>query len=172
MSRFHPEGGDAFLSLALGDQAATVKLAEALAAQVTNPDMIALGGPLGAGKTVFARAFIGALGVTGNVPSPTFSLLQSYDAMAGECPVKIHHFDFYRLERAADVWNLGYEETLDDGIAIIEWADRFPRLLPPDRLRIDLRYGSREDERRADLTGFGHWRDKWAAVVRAVGPSG
>lgn len=172
MSQFHAAGDDAFLSLALSDPAATVKLAEALAAQVVNPDMIALCGPLGAGKTVFARAFIGALGVVGNVPSPTFSLLQSYDTGGRDYPLKIHHFDFYRLDEAADVWNLGYEETLDDGIVIIEWADRFPRLLPPDRLRIDLRYGSKEDERKADLTGFGHWRDKWAAVVRAIGPSG
>ena len=97
--------------------------------------VIALSGTLGAGKTQLVRFVAQSLGVAAEeVTSPTYVLLQRY---AGRH--LIYHFDFYRLESAAEVWDLGIDELLEQSALIfVEWADKFPQCLPSDRLQIRL----------------------------------
>ncbi len=91
-------------------------------------DVFALVGGLGAGKTHWTKGFVAALGSAAEVTSPTFGLVHEYPD--GRVPVL--HLDFHRLESAAELLALGWDELLDrDAIVIAEWADRFPDLLPP-----------------------------------------
>ena len=107
----------------------TEVFASGIAASLEGGDIIALTGDLGAGKTHFARGLAGGLGVPPEVPisSPTFSIVQEYSG--GRLP--LYHFDFYRLESSHDLLDLGWDEYLDAGaIIVVEWADKFPELLP------------------------------------------
>ncbi|MDA8230779.1 MAG: tRNA (adenosine(37)-N6)-threonylcarbamoyltransferase complex ATPase subunit type 1 TsaE [Magnetospirillum sp.] len=143
--------------LDLPDEDSTRRLGRRLAALARPGDVIALGGTLGAGKTTLARAFVQALlGEDEEVPSPTFTLVQTYDSEAGT----IWHFDLYRLDRAEDVFELGIEEALADGICLIEWPDRLGHLLPRRRLDLDLSAGAGATARRATLTSHAQWDDR------------
>ena len=143
---------DATVSLDLADEAATGRLAAAIAAAARPGDLIALTGDLGAGKTAFARAFIRACaGADIDVPSPTFTLVQTYDLPGGP----IWHVDLYRTERAAEARELGLEEALTDAIVLIEWPERMGDALAVARLDVTLTFGAGENERRARLTGHG-----------------
>ncbi|MBX7207022.1 MAG: tRNA (adenosine(37)-N6)-threonylcarbamoyltransferase complex ATPase subunit type 1 TsaE [Verrucomicrobiaceae bacterium] len=90
-------------------------------------DVIALCGNLGAGKTQATKGIVAGLGAVADVTSPTFTLVHEYGG--GSLPV--FHFDFYRMESEDEVVSLGWDEYLDEpGVVIVEWADRFPRLMP------------------------------------------
>jgi len=96
-------------------------------------DVICLYGALGTGKSVFSRALIrGLMGADIDVPSPTFTLVQTYDAALSS----LWHFDLYRLEDASEAYEIGWEEAISDGIAIIEWPERITALLPQKRYDI------------------------------------
>lgn len=105
----------------------TYAIAKKLAASLAPGSVIALSGDLGAGKTTFVRGITTALhGAAGDVTSPTFTLMNIYE---GNPP--IYHFDWYRLETRAALDTLGIEEYLEgQGIAIVEWAEKFPEVLP------------------------------------------
>ena len=135
---------------ALPDAAATEALAAALAAKARIGDVIALWGPLGAGKTTFARGFIRALGGDEEVPSPTFTLVQTYDLSP-----PVWHFDLYRIAAPEQVWELGVEEALAEGVSLIEWPERLGALLPDDRLDVRLEFAA--GGRRARLHAHGCW---------------
>lgn len=111
--------------------AETLAAGRALAAELRAGDVLALVGPLGAGKTQFVKGLAAGLGLDAEgVTSPTFTLLHEYRGPAARAP--LYHFDFYRLETAAEAAALGLEEVFDgDGVTAVEWADRFPDLLPP-----------------------------------------
>jgi tRNA threonylcarbamoyladenosine biosynthesis protein TsaE len=153
----------------LADEAATVRLAGRVAAAARVRDVIALSGPLGVGKTAFARGFLAALarrhGVAppDEVPSPTFTLVQTYPLDG----LTVWHFDLYRLARPDDAAELGLDEALADGISLIEWPDRLGRLLPRDRLEIALAYADpgRPQARLATLAGHGTWVPRIADVA-------
>ena len=148
---------DAQLTIDLADEAATETLAARVAAAAAPGDVIALIGDLGAGKTVFARAFIRArCSADEEVPSPTFTLLQTYESDNAV----IYHFDLYRLSHADDALELGIEDAFAEGISVIEWAERLGALLPSDRLDVNLQPGKTADARRAQLIGHGYWRAK------------
>lgn len=154
--------------LFLPDEAATEVLARRLAPHLAPGDRIALSGPLGAGKSAFARALVRALlGDPGaEVPSPTFTLVQDYDAVdQGGEPVAIHHFDLYRLSDPREVEELGWDDALADGICLVEWPDRAGRLLPADRLDIALDLPEGGAGRIARLTGHGQ---RGAALLRVA----
>lgn len=146
---------DGALSFRLADLAATAALAGALAACAGRGDVIALHGPLGAGKTAFARAFITAkMGdAVGEVPSPTFTLAQFYD-MADPA---IWHFDLYRLETPDDALELGIEDAFADAIALVEWPERLGGYLPRRALHVHLSFDAAEGERQVRLVGDGSW---------------
>lgn len=151
------------LEILLAGTAETRRLARDLAERARPGDIIGLAGPLGCGKTTFARAFIRALaGATTEVPSPTFTLLQVYAGRDGP----IHHFDLYRIESPEDAWELGIEEAFGDGIALIEWPERLGDLWPADALVLTFAQppGSAADMRRARLVGGPSWSDRLAAL--------
>jgi tRNA threonylcarbamoyladenosine biosynthesis protein TsaE len=145
----------------LPDETATAALAERLAGIAAPGDVVALAGELGSGKTTFARAFIAARGAGEEVPSPTFTLVQTYQAET----VSIWHFDLYRLQAPEEAWELGIEEALADGISLIEWPDRLGPLLPPGRLEVALEFGDRPQARRAVITGGAKWRARLAGIL-------
>jgi len=146
----------------LADEAATVALAQRLAAVARAGDVIALAGDLGVGKTRFARAFVDALtGEREEVPSPTFTLVQTYESAAGP----IWHFDLYRLKNADEAYELGLEEALCEGISLIEWPDRAAILLPDQRLDLHLSFADSPNARTARLVGRGNWADRLAGLL-------
>jgi tRNA threonylcarbamoyladenosine biosynthesis protein TsaE len=137
----------------LPDLAATETLAASIAALAHRGDAILLDGPLGAGKTALARAFLRA--AAGDpaleVPSPTFTLLQTYATQLGF----VHHYDLWRLDGPVALAELGWDEACDD-IVLVEWPDRLGGLRPVGALTIVLSLiGS--DQRQAELTG---WPDR------------
>ena len=113
-------------SIALADPQATLSFGRALAAQVLPGDVIALFGPLGAGKTTLARGLLQGLGHQGEVASPTFPIVLAYDPPDTVLPV--WHVDLYRIEDPSELDELGLEEARADGALIIEWPERLPHL--------------------------------------------
>ena len=145
---------DPVLEIALPDADATARLGAAIAPRLRAGDAVLLYGPLGAGKSTLARGLIRALTKPDEeVPSPTFTLVQFYDAR-----VALAHFDLYRLERADEAWEIGLDEALDAGCAIIEWPERLGDQLPPDRLEIVLAEAG--EGRAARLTPRGSWKER------------
>lgn len=143
----------------LPDEAATARLARLLVPLLRKGDVVALHGDLGAGKTSLARALINALDVAPEeVPSPTFTLVQTYQR-AG---LEIWHFDLYRLEDQEEAWELGFEEALAEGVSLIEWPDRLGGALPAERLDVHLHHAG--EGRRVELLGTGSWIERLAAL--------
>ena len=115
------------------DEASTIAFAQKLAADSNNKDIFTLQGPLGAGKSVFARAFIQHLiDEKTDIPSPTFTLVQTYDSYKGP----LWHFDLYRTQTPEEIYEIGWEEALSGGILLIEWPERLGPLLPLARKEI------------------------------------
>jgi tRNA threonylcarbamoyladenosine biosynthesis protein TsaE len=150
-----------FADLALPDEAATAALAARLAAVVRPGDVLLLSGPIGAGKTALARALIRH--ASGNpaedVPSPTFTLVQTYATPRGE----IWHADLYRLSHPDEVLELGLAEAFDTAICLVEWPDRLGSLTPPGALRIELAAG--RDGHRATLTAPPDWHPRLESAL-------
>lgn len=146
----------------LPDEAATVRLGQHLARLLRPGDVLLLTGDLGAGKTALARSIIQTLsGAAVEVPSPTFTLVQTYDT--DRAPV--WHFDLYRLDDPDEVEELGWDEVRDDGIALVEWPDRLGPLTPKDRLHIALSVTAEGAGRSAQLVGHGGWAARLAAFT-------
>lgn len=120
----------------LPDEAATAAFAARLAARLQPGDVVLLSGGLGAGKTALARGLIRALGHAGDVPSPTFTLVQTYDAPTVRLPV--WHADLYRLEVPDEVEELGLDEGLAEGALVIEWPERAGANRWPEALYLHL----------------------------------
>jgi len=134
----------------LPDLDATARLGAGIAGGLRSGDAVALWGDLGAGKTTLARAILRALGVTDEVPSPTFTLVQSYETQP-----RIAHFDLYRLKNAREMEELGFEDALADGAVLVEWPERAPEALPPEALHVRLK--QENGIRAARLTGPARW---------------
>ena len=113
----------------LADETQTALLGEDLALALRAGDVLALKGDLGAGKSTLARALIRALADDAglDVPSPTFTLVQSYDTR-----IPVHHFDLYRLKEPEEIFEIGWEEALAGGIVLVEWPQRAEDLIPHD----------------------------------------
>jgi tRNA threonylcarbamoyladenosine biosynthesis protein TsaE len=115
------------MSTRLSSAEETTAWGEVLARELRAGDVIALCGTLGAGKTHATKGIARGLGSRAEVTSPTFTLVHEYrDARPA-----VFHFDFYRIEKAEELISLGWDDYLDeDGVVVVEWADRFPELLP------------------------------------------
>ncbi|MBY0501568.1 MAG: tRNA (adenosine(37)-N6)-threonylcarbamoyltransferase complex ATPase subunit type 1 TsaE [Alphaproteobacteria bacterium] len=132
----------------------TAALARKVAQLLKPRDVIFLKGNLGAGKSTFARSLVQALcGTEIEVPSPTFTLVQTYETPS----FTLWHFDLYRLKYSEEAYELGIEEAYIAGVSLIEWPERLGTLLPKDYLEIELKYGSHENERILCLRG---WKDR------------
>lgn len=142
--------------VALADGAETDALGARIAGGLEPGDAVALEGDLGAGKTTLARAILRALGVSEEVPSPTFTLVQQYDTPK----LVVRHYDLYRVSNENEIGELGLDEALDEGAALIEWPERAGTRLPADALHVALTITG-PVSRRARLTG----PKKWAAHV-------
>ncbi|MSV30087.1 MAG: tRNA (adenosine(37)-N6)-threonylcarbamoyltransferase complex ATPase subunit type 1 TsaE [Bryobacterales bacterium] len=112
----------------------TVALGRRIAAELPKKGVVLLIGDLGAGKTTLAKGIVEGLGAaeSNDVSSPTFTLIHEYG--------RVYHIDLYRLDLASEVATLGLDELFDrDAVILIEWGERFPELMPPERVEIRLR---------------------------------
>lgn len=135
-------------TLHLPTAAATEALGRALSARAQPGDVILLAGPIGAGKSCLARAFIRArMGSGEDVPSPTFTLVQVYEADG----IEIWHADLYRLTHPDEVWELGLDDAFRSAICLVEWPDRLGAHVPSQALSIRL--DAEGDGRRAQFSG-------------------
>lgn len=119
----------------LGDAAATEAFGAALASVLRAGDVVALFGPLGAGKTTFARGLLRGLGHDGDVASPTFPIVQAYAPPDTRIP--LWHVDLYRIEDPAELAEIGLDEARGEAAMVIEWPERLPALWP-EALRLTL----------------------------------
>lgn len=128
----------------------TQRLATRLGELAAPGTVLVLEGPLGAGKTSFVQGLAKGLGITEVVNSPTFTLIKEY---SGRIP--LYHFDFYRLQTPAELWDLGFDEYLaGEGVCALEWGERFLQLLPQEFVQISIDYGG-GSQRRISLKPFG-----------------
>ena len=144
-------------SVYLPDELATARLGATIAGSLGAGDVVALSGPLGAGKTALARGAIARLTGRAEAPSPTFTLVETYEAEN----FPLFHFDLYRLEKAEDVWELGLEEALE-GVCLIEWPERIEALLPAGTLLVRLSMDG--EGRRALVRGGAGWAERLAGL--------
>jgi tRNA threonylcarbamoyladenosine biosynthesis protein TsaE len=136
-----PTPADAPVVVRSASEEETVAAGERLGRALAAGDVVAISGPLGAGKTRFVRGICRALGTGRNVSSPTFTLIHEYAAPG----LAVFHFDFYRIASPAELTQIGFQEYLDreDAICLIEWADRVAEFLPA--ARYDVRMGPGDD---------------------------
>ncbi|MSO72885.1 MAG: tRNA (adenosine(37)-N6)-threonylcarbamoyltransferase complex ATPase subunit type 1 TsaE [Rhodospirillaceae bacterium] len=147
----------------LASEQDTRALGAALATRARRGDVIALSGPLGAGKTTLARGFIQKMSESDEeIVSPTFTLVQIYETPGAP----IWHFDLYRLNKPEDALELGFEEALVTAISLVEWPERLGEFLPASRLEVTLSIAG--DGRQARLSGGPEWTERMAAVREHV----
>ncbi len=152
---------NSFATIYLAGQRATGRLAKRIAPCIKIGDIVLLHGDLGAGKTTFARALIHSMaGSDIEVPSPTFTLVQLYDVPQGT----LWHFDLYRLKQPEDVYELGWEDALAEGIVVVEWPERLGGLVPATALT--LRFGFEGAGRTVTLEGSDSWEYRIGHLAR------
>jgi tRNA threonylcarbamoyladenosine biosynthesis protein TsaE len=156
------------LRLATTSVAQTQDLAAALGAVALAGDLVLLAGEMGAGKTAFAQGFARGLGITDQVTSPTFTIVQEYSGGR----LNLHHLDVYRLENLREVADLGLSEMLDeDAVMLVEWGDAVLPALPDQYLELRIAFGADDDERTFELRGVGgSWPARSRQVADAVAP--
>lgn len=150
---------DPTIKLLINSESEMQIFAADIASKAKVGDWIALVGGLGVGKTVFAKAFIAALGFDGEVSSPSYALVHSYDPPA----IKMHvsHADLYRIEDDFEYQELGLDDVLHYGIALVEWAEKYPLRLPNDHLTIEI-MKTIENKREITLKISGDGLSRWA----------
>lgn len=153
---------DQHTTISLASPEATKSLATVLAPLLESRDVLLLSGPIGAGKTHFARALIRSLlRVIEDVPSPSFALVQTYEGKKFE----LWHADLYRLSAPDEVVELGLLDAFDHAVTLIEWPDRLGIFQPASALHIALRQGQEDHSRIADLS----WQDsKWDVRIKEL----
>ncbi|MEO5774275.1 MAG: tRNA (adenosine(37)-N6)-threonylcarbamoyltransferase complex ATPase subunit type 1 TsaE [Sphingomicrobium sp.] len=139
----------------LADEIATLDLGARLASAVKRGDVICLSGELGAGKTMLARGFLGALGHAGEVPSPTFAIVQPYE----DLDPAVWHVDLYRIEEPAELAELGLDSAAD-GVLLVEWPERAGAGAWPDSLSLRLEF-AQGGARRLTAKVPPAWEGRW-----------
>ncbi len=142
----------------LADEAATRAAGASLAASFKPGDIILLEGPLGAGKTTLVRGMLAALGHDGEVPSPSFAIVQPYEALA----LPLWHVDLYRIEHPGELDELGLDTIRDDGVLVVEWPMRAGEgAWPPTALALSLEARSDGSRCLTVMAGEG-WDGRWS----------
>ena len=144
--------------ITLGDVAATEAFGQRIGTLLAIGDVVALSGPLGAGKTAMARGILAGLGYAGDVPSPTFGLIIPYDPPLTRVP--IWHIDLYRINHADDLDELGLDDARRDAALVIEWPERMGARLSPDALKIAIAIHG--DRRALTVTVPPSWTQRWS----------
>ena len=139
----------------LSDEEATMRAGAELAAKARGGDVITLSGPLGVGKTALARGFLAALGHHGEVPSPSFSIVQPYE----ELDPPVWHVDLYRIEDPSELGELGLD-SVSDAILLVEWPERAGSGVWPEALNLSLEFGS-DGERILTAKVPPSWEGRW-----------
>lgn len=139
----------------LADEQASAALGRALAAKLRPGDVVGLSGPLGVGKTSLARAIIGALGHQGEVPSPSFAIVQPYE----ELDPPVWHVDLYRIEHEAELDELGLDSAAD-GVLIVEWPERAGEGAWASALGLSLEFAD-AGRRRLTVRVPPSWQSRW-----------
>jgi len=139
----------------LKDEGDTAALGAAVSRLARAADVITLAGPLGVGKTAFARGFIGALGHEGDVPSPSFAIVQPYEGIVPP----VWHVDLYRIEDPSEIEELGLDAAVD-AVLLVEWPDRVGPDAWPHALGLSLSFG-RDGERILTAKVPPSWEDRW-----------
>jgi len=139
----------------LADEKASRALGAALARHLRPGDVIALSGPLGAGKTSIARGLIAALGHEGEVPSPSFAIVQPYEMLVPP----LWHADLYRLEHPDELLELGLDSILEDGVLIVEWPEQAGEGAFPGALRLTVHPEANGRRLTADVPPS--WEGRW-----------
>jgi tRNA threonylcarbamoyladenosine biosynthesis protein TsaE len=143
---------------------ATRVVAAALGELLVAGDVVLLVGDLGAGKTAFVQGLARGLGVEEPVTSPTFTIVQQYQ---GRLPLA--HVDVYRLDRVQDLYDLGFDELVDDGVTVVEWGDLVEQVVPADHLVVRIELGAADNERVLELSYRGsRWRERREVLERAL----
>lgn len=144
------------MKIKLSNLEATERFGMEIGSLLKEGDILCLNGDLGAGKTTMTKSIGLGLGVEEYITSPTFTLINEYK---GRIPV--YHFDVYRLENAHELYDLGFDEYFyGNGVCIIEWADKIEKMIPKDRIVIDIENGNNENERILHISGFGQRYDE------------
>ena len=139
----------------LEDEKATARVGAELARLVRAGDVITLSGPLGVGKTALARGFLGALGHDGEVPSPSFSIVQPYE----ELQPPVWHVDLYRIEEPAELAELGLDAAAD-AVLLVEWPERAGPDVWPEALALSLDF-ARDGDRILTARVPPSWEGRW-----------
>ena len=134
--------------------AETESLGKKIAAILSGNETIALFGDLGAGKTAFTRGLCEGLGVTDDVSSPTFAIVNAYN---GKYPV--YHFDMYRITDADDLFSTGYYDYIGNGVIVIEWSENIESELESDAIRIRIQKNDDENKRLFEIEGLDEYAD-------------
>jgi tRNA threonylcarbamoyladenosine biosynthesis protein TsaE len=141
--------------MTLEDEAATMRLGAELARRARARDVIALSGPLGVGKTALARGFLAALGHEGEVPSPSFAIVQPYE----DVDPAVWHIDLYRVDDPSELAELGLDSAAD-AVLIVEWPERAGEEMWADALRLSLDFG-RNGDRILTAHVPPSWESRW-----------
>lgn len=149
-------------SILLADTAATHQLGVALSRLLRVGDVMALSGPLGSGKTSFARGVLAGLGLAGEAPSPSFAIVLTYDPPEVRLPIA--HIDLYRLDDANDLIELGLDDLTIEGALLVEWPDRAGEGAWQDALRLELT--SDGSGRRLTWSAPAAWAGRWPPSLR------
>ncbi len=131
----------------------TRALGRLLGEKASSGELFCLNGDLGAGKTVFTKGFAEGLGVTEDVVSPTFTILQIYES--GRLP--LYHFDVYRIGDIEEMEEIGYEDYFfGEGVTVIEWSDLISELIPKNAVKVLIEKSAGDDDRRITVTELDH----------------
>jgi len=146
----------------------TEAVGEAVGSQLRAGDLVVLTGDLGAGKTTFTKGLARALGVSRPVTSPTFTIVQEYE---GRVPVA--HVDVYRLDRIQELYDLGFEELLEDRVTVVEWGEAVALVLPRDRVDVRIAMVDDDDRRVLEIVASGPaWSARRPALDAALAAFG
>jgi tRNA threonylcarbamoyladenosine biosynthesis protein TsaE len=139
----------------LANEAATEELGALLGSRIRSGDVIALSGPLGVGKTALARAVIRSLGHSGDVPSPSFAIVQPYE----EVEPPVWHVDLFRIENPGEMDEIGLDSA-DDAVLVVEWPERARAEAWPQALRLTLEF-DQGGSRRLTAVVPEAWQERW-----------